>query len=150
MELIVFACIVALIILVYLDYVISSFFAQAAEEKGYNEKKYFWISFWFGIVGYLLVIALPDKHARPGVVRPHPMDSVPTSQSASKTVTISSSPKAQAAKTEQITSPITKEVEPITPKEPCPHCGEDIEFMGFSSDDIKNGDALCPFCNKAI
>ena len=36
-------------------------FSAAANAKGYPEAKYFWYSFLFGIVGYLLVIALPDK-----------------------------------------------------------------------------------------
>lgn len=47
--------------------VISWFLAQefykAAIMKGWNSKKYFWLSFFFGIAGYLLVIALPDRGA---------------------------------------------------------------------------------------
>ena len=40
---------------------ISSQFQKVAEDKGYAETKYFWLCFFFGIVGYLLVIALPNK-----------------------------------------------------------------------------------------
>jgi hypothetical protein len=36
-------------------------FAQVALEKGHTGKRYFHLCFWLGIVGYLLVIALPDR-----------------------------------------------------------------------------------------
>ena len=39
--------------------------AKTKTIQGYSSKKYFWIPFWFGIAGYLLVIALPDR----GLVR---------------------------------------------------------------------------------
>lgn len=42
-------------------YFIAHWFFEVAEEKGYHSKKYFWICFWLGVVGYLLVIALPDR-----------------------------------------------------------------------------------------
>ncbi len=38
-------------------------FQDIAGEKGYYEKKYFWWTFLFGIVGCLMVVALPDKSA---------------------------------------------------------------------------------------
>lgn len=45
-----------------LSYYLASCFAEAAKDKGYGDRKYFWICFWLGFVGYLLVCALPDKH----------------------------------------------------------------------------------------
>ena len=44
-----------------IDYIIAKEFEAAAIAKGYTEKKYFWYSFLLGIIGYLLVIALPKK-----------------------------------------------------------------------------------------
>lgn len=44
-----------------LPYLIAKEFEFIALEKGYNGKKYFWYSFLLGIVGYMLVIALPKK-----------------------------------------------------------------------------------------
>ncbi|MBQ4556776.1 MAG: hypothetical protein IJA60_03910 [Clostridia bacterium] len=41
-------------------------------------------------------------------------------------------------------------VVPEVTKLPCPHCREDIGFMEFSEEDIKNGTAVCPFCNALI
>ena len=64
LELIIFFYIAILALAIYLQYILASFFANVAEEKGYHEKRYFWTPFWLGIVGYLLVIALPDKYAR--------------------------------------------------------------------------------------
>lgn len=56
------AIVYILVVIVYfiLDNYIAKCFAEAAEAKGYRESKYFWICFWLGVIGYLLVIALPD------------------------------------------------------------------------------------------
>ena len=53
--------IICIIVGIYVDYWISKQFYEVARFKGYEEKKYLWISFFFNIVGYLLVIALPSK-----------------------------------------------------------------------------------------
>ena len=58
MEMIVVIIAVALV----LDGIISMQFQQVAEKKGYTDSnKYFWMTFLFGLVGMLLVVALPDK-----------------------------------------------------------------------------------------
>lgn len=48
-------------LLIWLDWYLAKQFYEAAQDKGYDEKKYFWIAFWLNAVGYLLVIALPDR-----------------------------------------------------------------------------------------
>lgn len=50
-----------LAIIIVLAYYIAKWFFEVAEEKGYHDRKYFWICFWLGIVGYLLVVAMPDR-----------------------------------------------------------------------------------------
>lgn len=47
-----------------LDYYIAKWFSEAAEAKRYHDSKYFWICFFLGFIGYLLVIALPDRNQR--------------------------------------------------------------------------------------
>ena len=42
-------------------YLLADAFYEVAKKKGHKEIKYFWLSFFFGISGYLLVIALPDR-----------------------------------------------------------------------------------------
>lgn len=49
---------VALLILYWF---VAKWFFEVAEAKGYHNKKYFWICFWLSFIGYLLVIALPDR-----------------------------------------------------------------------------------------
>jgi len=49
------------IISIVISYFIAKEFYKAALMKGWNSKKYFWIPFLLGLVGYLLVIALPDR-----------------------------------------------------------------------------------------
>lgn len=53
----------ALIAVVYLilNCSIAKWFSEAAGDKGYSGRKYYWICFWLGLIGYLLVIALPDR-----------------------------------------------------------------------------------------
>ena len=53
--------IVAIVIAICINVFLANCFYQIACEKGFEEWKYFWIPFIFGLVGYLLVIALPDR-----------------------------------------------------------------------------------------
>lgn len=52
--------VVALCLALYL----ADQFYEVAKEKGFTDRKYFWICFWLGAIGYLLVIALPDRGTR--------------------------------------------------------------------------------------
>lgn len=54
--------------LIWLDWYVAKQFFGAAQAKGYNERKYLWICFWLGFVGYLLVIALPDRGNSPAAI----------------------------------------------------------------------------------
>lgn len=40
---------------------ITNAYAKCAQEKGYEKRKYFWLCFFFGMIGYVVVAALPDK-----------------------------------------------------------------------------------------
>lgn len=51
-----------------IQFFIATEFYNVANEKGYDSKKYLWIPFLFGIVGYLLVIALPNKKNTEGTI----------------------------------------------------------------------------------
>ena len=53
--------ILGFIIAIVVDVIIARAFADVAEDKGHTESKYFWMCVLFGIPGYLLVIALPDR-----------------------------------------------------------------------------------------
>ena len=58
--------IVACAIALWIDYLIAREFYFAAQEKGHPGKKYLWICFFLGMVGYLLVIALPNRASAKG------------------------------------------------------------------------------------
>lgn len=53
----------ALFIIVFfiiaINLIIAHFFAEIAEMKGYERRKYFLLSFFFGLAGWLMVVALP-------------------------------------------------------------------------------------------
>ena len=58
-----FGIVIALAVAVFaiwIVYLIAKEFYMVAQAKGYPQKKYFWYCFLFGVVGYLLVIALPN------------------------------------------------------------------------------------------
>ena len=37
---------------------------RIAADKGYKERKWFHYCFWLGLIGYLMVCAMPDKKRR--------------------------------------------------------------------------------------
>ena len=59
--LIVLLSLAVIVALLYLQYVIAKEFYSAAVTKGYSNRKYLWYCFFLGMIGYLMVIALPNK-----------------------------------------------------------------------------------------
>lgn len=66
MEVLLILIVVAIVL--WIQYLIAKEFYLAAQAKGYAEKKYLWLCFLLGAVGYLLVIALPDRGNTPKAV----------------------------------------------------------------------------------
>ena len=64
----VIVCLLIGAVLIFLDFLIAGWFFEAAEAKEYHNSKYYWICFWLGLPGWLLVIALPDRGNAPQVV----------------------------------------------------------------------------------
>lgn len=58
--LMVFAGIIVLGLLIWLQAYIAEAFYDAALSKGYVSRKYYWLTFFCGVVGMLLVVALPQ------------------------------------------------------------------------------------------
>ena len=58
---IVFTSLVVAIVAIWIAWLIAKEFYAAANVKGYYEEKYLWICFFLGVIGYLLVVALPDR-----------------------------------------------------------------------------------------
>lgn len=58
---IVLLCIIGAIIVIKIWAYIAQQFADIAEEKGFSDRNCFWIPFLFGIVGWIMVAALPDR-----------------------------------------------------------------------------------------
>ena len=70
---------VGIVIALIIDYVIAKNFADIAEMKGYEGDTYFWFTFLLGLIGMLMVIALPinDKgsnHKSTSTTLPPPKD----------------------------------------------------------------------------
>jgi hypothetical protein len=60
-----FIVIVSIVIVLVIDYFVSKTFQEIAIMKGHSADKYFWFCFFLGIVGYLMVVALPAKVTAP-------------------------------------------------------------------------------------
>ena len=52
---------VILIIYLVINFFVSKCFYAIACEKGFEQQRYFLLPFLLGIIGYLLVVALPDR-----------------------------------------------------------------------------------------
>ena len=57
----VFLIIAACLAFLVLDYFVAREFHMAAAMKGWASKKYFFFAFFLTVVGYLLILALPDR-----------------------------------------------------------------------------------------
>lgn len=62
MEVLIFLGGIAILaVAIWLDYYIAKQFESVANAKGYIGAQYFHLCFWLGMIGYLLIIALPDR-----------------------------------------------------------------------------------------
>ncbi len=59
-----FIVIISLIVTIAIHCAVCRVFKEIAEEKGWTDRAYFAWVFFTGIVGMLMVVALPDKKAR--------------------------------------------------------------------------------------
>ena len=55
-----FLYLLGMVIALIIDYVIAKKFEEIAEMKGHEGGTYFWFTFFLGVVGMLMVVALPD------------------------------------------------------------------------------------------
>lgn len=58
-----FLCLLVIVIALVIDYIIAEKFSDIAQMKGHEGSTYFWFTFIFGLVGMLMVIALPNTKA---------------------------------------------------------------------------------------
>ena len=61
MELTIFLSLIALAIVIAVNYLIAGEFANIAEEKGFEPRRYWHFCFWLPFAGYAIVIALPNR-----------------------------------------------------------------------------------------
>ena len=59
-----------IIIMLIIRFFLSKEFQKIANDKGYqsSSKKYRWLVFFFGVIGMLLVVALPDLKLRNSIM----------------------------------------------------------------------------------
>ena len=114
-----FLYILVVVIALVIDYVIAKKFEEIAEMKGHIGSTYFWFTFLFGVIGMLMVIALPNTNSV------H-INNLPTTYAAPKQPTPSVS----------VSAPVATEKNPNKANEPI-------------SAEIKDGEKICPKCGTA-
>lgn len=57
--------ILILAIILVIDWFAAKQFHEIAKMKGHPERKYLWWCFWLGMIGWLMVVALPDRRNTP-------------------------------------------------------------------------------------
>ena len=72
--------ILGIIIALVIDYAVSKQFEEIAEMKGHDGRTYFWFVFILGLVGMLMVVALPcvqaEEEPKPSIIKPKTTASV--------------------------------------------------------------------------
>lgn len=63
-----FLVFLGIVIGIVICFIIASEFAEIANKKGYDGTKYFWYTFFLGIIGALMVVALPDRNSNINIV----------------------------------------------------------------------------------
>lgn len=64
-----YAVIIAGLALIMLDIYISNQFKQAAADKGYEGRQYFWLVFFLPFIGAILVAALPNRNMNNAILQ---------------------------------------------------------------------------------
>ncbi len=57
----IFLLIIACLAFLVLDFFVAREFYLAASTKGWASKKYFFYAFFLPVIGYLMILALPDR-----------------------------------------------------------------------------------------
>lgn len=65
---IVFVIAFAIVLMLALSWFLAREFYKVARDKGYKERKFFWICFLLGLPGWILVAAMPDGNVGQTVV----------------------------------------------------------------------------------
>ena len=63
-----FLIFLGIVIGIVVCFMVASEFAEIANKKGYDGAKYFWYTFFLGIIGALMVIALPNRNSNINIV----------------------------------------------------------------------------------
>lgn len=61
MALIIIGAIIVAVFMLIVSFYLAGIFNGIAYDKGYEDGRFFWICFWFGMIGYIAVAALPDR-----------------------------------------------------------------------------------------
>ena len=64
----IFVSLIGLVVMLCVMHYVANQFYRVACEKGWDERKFYWLSFLLGAVGWLLVVALPDRNPPRSVV----------------------------------------------------------------------------------
>lgn len=73
--------IITLIISLIVRIFVSTYLSDIAEKKGYNQRRYFWMCFFFGTIAYCITAALPDGRIEELTRRIDALEKIPSEDS---------------------------------------------------------------------
>ena len=118
-----------ILLIIKLNAYISEQFQAVAEDKGYTGRQYFWLCFFLGITGYILVTALKDKQITKNVET----EQAKANAEGSTNDTVQSNVGSEIEKGDEANAEST----PVNNQRYiCPKCGADVKY----------GDAKCNAC----
>ena len=117
------------LVILVINFIIAGEFAGIADKKGYDGTKYGVYTFFFGIVGMLMVVALPPVH-QSEVMQPN-TKTVSANKPQKKAATVQDSPEVQVDGEDFVDIK-------------CSNCGETLSVMQ-GEDKI-----TCPWCDTEL
>ena len=120
---------IAALVFLICDFIIAGEFASIADKKGYDGTKYGVYTFFFGIAGMLMVVALPSVHQ--AEVTKVNAKSASANKPQKKSVSVQTSSKVYAEGDDFVDIK-------------CSHCGETLSVM--QGEDV----ITCPWCDTEL
>ena len=114
--------ILGLVVASVVAYIVASKFSEIAEMKGHNGSTYFWYTFWLGIYGMLMVIALPNIKATENKVVTSKNEMPSFVQNENQIQTVAQTQASNSKDVNKGNPPVSAEIS--NGEKVCPKCGQ--------------------------
>ena len=114
--------ILGLVVALVVAYIVASKFSEIAEMKGHNGSTYFWYTFWLGIYGILMVIALPNIKSAENKVVSNKSETPPLVRNETQVQPVALTQASNSKDVNKENPPVSAEIS--NGEKVCPKCGQ--------------------------